>query len=263
MRAALRQPGWAAFLVTFAVAAAFLVASQPQPAPAAAQVGPPTEEDEGLLAEGRQLYLTGCSSCHGPDGRGTEQGPSLLRSGEAGAYYYLSTGRMPLNDVGDQPRRKRPAYTPAEIDLLVTYVGSLGSGPEIPRVRPGEGDLAEGGELYRSNCAPCHTASAIGGALSYGRAAPALRPSEPLQIASAVRVGPGQMPVFDEQAIGEEELDDLVRYVRHLDDPEDRGGVSLGNAGPIPEGAVAWVFGMGALLLAVYWIGTRQQKDPE
>jgi ubiquinol-cytochrome c reductase cytochrome c subunit len=227
-------------------------------------VGDPGDgDDQALIAEGRELYETGCSSCHGPDGRGVveedgdERGPSLENSGEAAAYYYLSTGRMPLANSEEQPKRKEPAYSPEEIEALVAYVGTLGNGPAVPDVDPEAGDLALGGEVFRANCQACHGASGTGGALSYGRAAPRLTSATPKQIASAVRVGPGEMPVFGPNVIDQEELNGLVRYVRYLADPEDPGGLPIGRTGPIPEGFVAWLIGMVALLGLVVWIGTR------
>ncbi|HVE45444.1 MAG TPA: c-type cytochrome [Acidimicrobiales bacterium] len=250
-----------ALTVTLA-AAAWLASPLPSnQAEASGQAASRQAEDE---SDGRQLYLTGCSSCHGAEGAGTQRGPSLKSSGAASAYYYLSTGRMPLADEQAQPRRKEPAYPAAEIDALVEYVASLGDGPPVPHVDPAKGDLAEGGVLYRSDCAPCHTAAGIGGALSYGRAAPSLHSSGPLQTAAAVRVGPGQMPPFGPEELNQEELDSIVRYVQYLRSPPTPGGAALGSAGPIPEGFVAWVFGVGALVLAVLWIGKRQtSKGPE
>lgn len=204
---------------------------------------------------GRELFVTGCSSCHGPEGRGTNQAPPLLNSGAASAYYYLSTGRMPAANSREQPQRKEPAYSPEQIRLLVDYVASLGTGPDVPDVGPGR--VAEGGELYRANCAPCHSAAGIGGALSYGQAAPTIHPSTPRQIAAAIRTGPGQMPVFGRDTISDQDVDDIVAYVRYLQSPANPGGARLGGAGPIPEGAVAWLFGMGLLALATAWIGKR------
>jgi ubiquinol-cytochrome c reductase cytochrome c subunit len=223
------------------------------------------DDDPGdeLRERGRELYVTGCSSCHGSDGSGVEapdgsvRGPSLRRSGEAAAYYYLSTGRMPLASSEDQPRRKRPAYSRDEIDALVAYVASLGRGPVLPSVDPSDADLAEGGVLYRANCQACHSASGSGGALGYGRAAPRLGPADPVEIAAAVRSGPGQMPVFGPDTLSNRQLADLVRYVEHLDDPADPGGLAIGRTGPVPEGFVAWLIGMVALLVLVAWIGTR------
>ncbi len=222
--------------------------AQESPAPA----GPPEEA-------GRQLFVTGCSSCHGVDGRGTDRGPSLEHSGGAGAYYYLSTGRMPLTAEG-QPRRKDPAYDPAQIGLLTAYVASLGDGPPVPAVDPAQGDLALGGELYRASCAACHSAAGIGGALSYGGYAPPLRQSEPQQIAAALRIGPGNMPLFAPAVFDDHQVASLVRYVRFLQHAPNPGGARLGGAGPIPEGFVGWVFGIGALLAATLWIGTRMNQ---
>lgn len=210
--------------------------------------------------DGRQLYVTGCSSCHGLDGRGTPRGPSLESSGEASAYYYLSTGRMPLADE-TQPRRKPAAYSRQEIDLLVDYVASLGNGPPLPHLDLKGADLAEGGVLFRSNCGPCHTAAGIGGALSSGGVAPSVQPAAPLEVAAAIRSGPGQMPLFGPEALSDEEVDSIVRYVRFLESPPTPGGAALGGAGPIPEGFVAWIFGVGSLILAVLWIGKLQERN--
>jgi len=220
-------------------------------------------DDDELVERGADLYATGCSSCHGPDGGGIEiedggaGGPSLENAGEAGAYFFLSTGRMPLANTEEEPTRKEPAYDDDEIDALVAYVASLGDGPELPQVDTDGADLAEGGALYRANCQACHSASGSGGALSYGRAAPRLSDATPRQIGSAVRVGPGQMPVFGPNAIGEDQLDSLARYVIYLRHPEDPGGLPIGRTGPIPEGFVAWLIGLVALVVLVAWIGTR------
>lgn len=243
-----------------------------------ASAAPPTGPDP-LIEQGRDLYLTGCASCHGADGagvriadpgdgignevlndadgRGELRGPSLLESGEAAAYYYLSTGRMPLGNTDDQPRRKEPAYTEEEIDALVAYVGSLGDGPPVPEIHLDDADVAEGGVLFRANCQACHSAFGSGGALSYGRAAPSLHSSEPTEVGAAIRVGPGQMPVFGPDAISDEELDDVAAYVELLRTPDNPGGLQIGRNGPVPEGFVVWLFGIGGLLLVVAWIGGR------
>ena len=223
-----------------------------------------TGGEQGTEVTGEELYLTGCSSCHGVDGRGLEgRGPSLEQAGAAGTYYYVRTGRMPLADVDEQPRRKEPAYSADEIDRLVDHVASLGDGPDLPDVDLSRADLAEGGELFRSNCAACHSAAGIGGALSYGRAAPSLDDSERRVVAAAVRVGPGQMPAFGQRALTDRELDSVIAYVDHLQDPPTPGGAALGGAGPLPEGFVAWVLGIGALLLASLWVGRRMSHSSE
>ena len=65
-----------------------------------------------MVAQGRQLFLTGCVSCHGADGVGTDLGPTLIGVGAASADFQLSTGRMPAANGKDrQATRKPPAYT--------------------------------------------------------------------------------------------------------------------------------------------------------
>jgi ubiquinol-cytochrome c reductase cytochrome c subunit len=220
-------------------------------------------DGDELVARGQELYETGCVSCHGPggvgrdSGRGEAYGPSLEGAGAASAYYQLSTGRMPLADSSDQPIRNDPAYSPDEIEALVAYVASLGDGPALPDVDTAGADLAAGGQVFRANCQPCHSASGSGGALSYGRSAPSLGAATVTEVGAAVRAGPGQMPVFGADSISPEELDDLAAYVEYLRNPEDPGGVPIGRTGPIPEGFVAWLVGIPALLICVAWIGTR------
>jgi ubiquinol-cytochrome c reductase cytochrome c subunit len=222
-----------------------------------------TATDNTLVDRGHALFETGCVSCHGENGRGVVtpdgeiRGPSLQQAGEAAAYYQLSTGRMPLADPRDEPVRKRPAYGDADIDALVAYVGSLGNGPPLPAMNVQGANIADGGELFRANCAPCHSASGAGGALSYGNAAPPLTHSEPLQVGAATRSGPGQMPVFGPDVFDDRQLSDIAAYVQYLRKPQDPGGIPIGRTGPVPEGFVAWFFGMGAFLAFVGWIGTR------
>lgn len=214
-------------------------------------------------ARGQELFAVGCSSCHGSNGEGVTtpdnrlRGPSIQQSGEAGAFYELSTGRMPLADSDDLPQRKRAVYNAEDIAALVAHVGSLGDGPALPNVDVSSADVARGGELFRANCAPCHSASGAGGALSYGRAAPLLGSATPAEVGAAVRSGPSQMPVFDESLLSQPELADVAAYVEYLRAPEDPGGLPIGRIGPVPEGFVAWFFGAGALLAIVAWIGTR------
>lgn len=206
------------------------------------------------------IYQRDCAYCHGDDGAGTARGPSLRAAGPALTDYMLSTGRMPIDDPDDSLERSRPAYPPAVVEALVDYVDGLagGGGEPIPDVDPGRGDVAVGGDLFRLQCAPCHQWSGGGGALLYGPA-PGLGPSTPVQVGEAVRTGPGTMPAFSEAVISDRELDSIAAYVEYLDDPRDRGGWGLGHLGPLPEGFVAWLVGVGALLLFTHRIGEQRR----
>jgi ubiquinol-cytochrome c reductase cytochrome c subunit len=225
----------------------------------------------------RAVFLADCAVCHGSDGRGTARGPSLEGVGRASIDYQLTTGRMPLTAVGranDQPgaplqplpdkflgdpdktpNHHRPAYPPATLAALEDYVVGLtgGGGPDIPRL--GGGNLAEGGSLFRLECAACHAWAGDGGALVH-REAPGLHEATDTQIAEAIRIGPGQMPAFGAAALTDEQLASVVAYVRYLDRPNDRGGNALWHLGPFAEGGVA-LAAVGALLLFVRWIGER------
>ncbi len=162
-----------------------------------------------------------------------------------------------LADPTAEVRRRPPAYPPAMIQALVGYVTSIApGGPPIPAVHLNGTDLAAGGQVFRLQCAACHSWSGVGGAL-YQRPAPSLRAATPTQIAEAMRTGPGQMPAFGTAAVPADQLDDVVAYVRYLDSPQNRGGQPLWYLGPVAEGAVAIVLGLGALLLGIRWIGSR------
>jgi ubiquinol-cytochrome c reductase cytochrome c subunit len=215
--------------------------------------------------------------CHGADASGTNRGPSLQAVGKAAIDFWISTGRMPLVDIGRNPRsqynqpppgqllgdpdatpsRHKPMYDPATIQALVTYVSSIAPGGlPIPAVQTQGADVARGGQVYRLQCAACHSWSATGGAL-YQREAPSLHSATPTQVAEAVRTGPGQMPAFGTSAIAQDQLDDVVAYVEYLDHPDDRGGWDLWHLGPVAEGGLALIVGLGAFLCMVRWIGER------
>jgi ubiquinol-cytochrome c reductase cytochrome c subunit len=216
----------------------------------------PAQADERAVAT---LYREDCAVCHGGSGGGSDRGPTLVGTGRAGLDYYLTTGRMPLDEPDDVPTRHHPRYSPETIRALIEYVWVLTgrTGPDIPRIDTARADIARGGDLYRLNCAACHSWAGTGGALSQ-REAPSIRPSTPTQIAEAIRVGPGWMPAFGTAAIGDKELSDVVAYAHYAARPKNRGGEPLGHVGPLAEGAVSVFVGLGFLLLCTLWIGTRE-----
>jgi ubiquinol-cytochrome c reductase cytochrome c subunit len=221
-------------------------------------VGPWAGGQESPADEGARLFAVGCASCHGPQGEGSENGPSLVGVGPAAVDFMLSTGRMPLSDPDQEPTRQAPEYSPDEIEALVAFVGSLGSGGEaIPFVSPEAGDLALGRDIYSANCLACHGAGGQGATVGGGQIAPPLNRATAVQVAEAVRVGPGAMPRFSDELIDQHELDSLVRYVMDLRTEPSPGGLDLGRVGPVVEGFVGWVVGLGLLLLVIRLTGTK------
>jgi ubiquinol-cytochrome c reductase cytochrome c subunit len=243
-------------VLTLAAAAAlagFAIAVWAQPPTTADSAAAPVPES----TEGKALFEEGCSSCHGFDGKGVkEQGPSLVGAGEAAADFYLRTGRMPLGQVGDEPLRGEPRYSNSQIEALVEYVGSLGEGPRIPAVDPSEGDVAEGMELFTDSCAGCHAISGKGG-VAIGGYAPPLGEATPTEVGEAIRVGPYLMPKFNEESISPQQVNSIAAYVELTQEPEDAGGFGIGHIGPVPEGLVAWLAAVAALLLVARVIGER------
>ena len=206
------------------------------------------------LSEGRDLFTARCSSCHGMNGEGTAYGPSLQDVGAAAADFELRTGRMPFTGPpGSQATRKPPAFNEHEIQALVAFVASLDNGPAIPDPRIDPRLLSDGQHLFIANCAPCHGATANGGAVGGGALAPPLDRATSVEIAEAMLIGPGQMPVFS--ALAATDRDAIVTYLLQLRTAPNPGGLSIGGIGPVPEGFVAWVVGMGMLLIVAVLVG--------
>ena len=210
-----------------------------------------------VAESGEGLYQESCASCHGPGGEGTGAGPSLEQAGAAAADFQLRTGRMPLSEPDDQAVRKKSPFTESQIDALVDYVASLGSGPPIPEVDIEGRATAPGQELYAANCAPCHGTGGTGGAAGPGALAPSLFRAEPVEVAEAMITGPGEMPVFD---LSERERNDIVAFVHYLQNERDPGGTDIGGIGPVPEGYVAWLLGGTAVIVLCLFIGHRRER---
>lgn len=234
------------------VAAVAAVAWRPSAGPAGT-----TEERSG-----RSTWLADCAVCHGPRGAGTDRGPSIRASGTALVDFMVRTGRMPVDQPDDRLERGPVRYDEPEIRDLVIYTGSFVRGPRAATPDLTGADLAAGAEQYRENCAACHQAAGAGGALAYGDLAPPLDRASARVTAEAIRTGPGNMPRFDPSILDDRGLVDVTAYVQHLRQrPGDRGGWAFGHLGPVPEGLIAWVLGLGALVIAIRLIGTVRRDD--
>ncbi|MBD0419970.1 c-type cytochrome [Streptomyces sp. TRM S81-3] len=217
------------------------------------------------IDEGKKLYAVGCASCHGTGGQGTTDGPSLVGVGAAAVDFQVGTGRMPAQQPGAQVPRKKVIYSQAEIDQLAAYVASLGAGPVIPteeQYGPEGADIAEGGELFRTNCAQCHNFTGKGGALTHGKFAPTLEDVDPKHIYEAMQTGPQNMPSFPDTTLSEENKKDIIAYLDAVngEETESPGGLSLGGLGPVSEGLFGWIFGLGACIAVAVWVAARTAK---
>ncbi len=211
------------------------------------------------VEEGGKLFAANCATCHGMGAAGTNSGPSLIGVGAAAVDFQVGTGRMPMQMNGPQAEEKPVQFTDEQVKALANYVASLGPGPAIPEagVLDEKGDAANGGELFRTNCAMCHNVAGAGGALTEGKFAPALDTVTGVHIYEAMVTGPQNMPVFNDLNISPQGKADIITYLKYLDKNPSPGGLDLGNLGPVSEGLFAWVFGLGILIGCAVWLGKK------
>ena len=213
------------------------------------------------IEEGKQIFLKGCSSCHGLNAEGASIAPSLIGVGAASVDFQVGTGRMPMADMSTQAMRKPRVYNEEETAALAAYVASLAPGPAIPGESElnyeRDGNSAEGGELFRNNCAMCHNFAGQGGALSQGKYAPTLMGVEPKHIYEAMVTGPQSMPVFSDKTITPEEKLSMIKWIKAAEAEPNLGGATMGRIGPVTEGLLAWVLGLGLLIGIAVWLTTR------
>jgi len=219
------------------------------------------------IAEGKQLFAVTCASCHGNAAQGTAQGPSLVGVGAAAVDFQMSTGRMPAKDIGAQVPEKPVTFTTQQIHAIAAYIASLGGGPAIPsaaQVSPIGANTALGQSLFITDCAQCHNFDGAGGALTNGRYAPALNRATPTQMYEAMLTGPEAMPVFSDTTITPAQKRAIISYITKLRAEPNPGGFSLGRIGPVTEGIVGFLGGIGVLIFLAMWItmkrrGTRDE----
>ncbi len=231
------------------------------------------QASQSTVAEGRRLFLVGCSSCHGENGegiltkKGTQLGPPLAGVGAAAVDFQVGTGRMPMARPGVQAEKKQAVYSPEEITALAAFVASLGPGPALPEEENYNTDdldeeaVARGGRFWRTNCTACHNFAAKGGALPNGKYAPALDGVSNKHIYEAMLTGPQQMPVFSDTVLKPEEKRDIIAYVRSLQEQPKYGGTTLGSLGPVSEGLAGWLVGIGGLVGFCVWIASHSVRS--
>jgi ubiquinol-cytochrome c reductase cytochrome c subunit len=254
--------GFVVLLLGLVVAGGLYAAFAPKPA--TAETASTHDVDAG-----RKLFLIGCASCHGKNAtgietkRGANYGPTLIGVGAAAVDFQVGTGRMPMAKSAPQAPKKDPEYTAEETKQLAAYIASLAPGPVIPDSEYTDisgktaEQIREGGEFFRTNCTACHNSVGAGGALPGGKYAPALDGVSAKHIAEAMITGPQQMPVFSDDVITPEDKSNIIAYIRQVQDQPNYGGVAGGGLGPVSEGLITWIVGIGGLLIAAIWIGAH------
>ena len=242
-----------------AIAVVYAAITGPGGAATAATASGPSAAD---IAAGKALFADSCSSCHGMNAAGTSEAPSLIGVGAAAVDFQVSTGRMPAKETGPQMPRKPPVFSTTQIHQLAAYIESLGGGPPIPsaaQVSPAGADVALGQQLFITDCAQCHNFAGAGGALTFGKYAPALTQATYTQFYEAMVTGPEAMPVFSDTTITPQQKRDIIAYITRVRSEPNPGGFSLGRIGPVTEGIVGFLGGIGALVFAALWITLKRR----
>ena len=220
-------------------------------------------EDTSTLSaaaqQGKGYYDQSCASCHGNAGQGVAgRGPSLLGVGSAAVEFQVTTGRMPMTRQEGQAEAKKPQFTDDQARDMGAYIEALGGGPVLPPGDDlhGKADASTGGELFRVNCAACHSFTAGGGALSSGKYAPSINSTD-RQIYAAMLSGPQNMPVFGDNQLTPQQKEDIIAYIQNMKSDQDPGGWGIGRLGPVPEALVIFLVGLVGLVLATLWIAGK------
>jgi ubiquinol-cytochrome c reductase cytochrome c subunit len=227
-------------------------------ASAAGGAGAQEPVDPAAVARGEQIFTAQCAECHGIDGQATEQAPALREVSRAYADLVLRTQRMPPGDPEGQTKGNI-RYTDEDRAAVVAFMSErFGIEGEIPD--PPEGDPARGREIFATNCAACHGSTGAGGVAGAGAFTPNLIGLDEVTLASAVRVGPFQMPRFSEDQIDDEGLGDIAAF---MDEVAEEPGTLLGFGELNPVFASGFVFAMSVIvLLSCMWISGRVALFP-
>jgi ubiquinol-cytochrome c reductase cytochrome c subunit len=232
-----------------------------------AAAAPVSGPSSASIAKGADLFAKNCATCHGLDAQGTSVAPSLIGVGAAAVDFQVGTGRMPAKQNAAENGRKplAPDFAgkngPENIRAVADYIESLAGGPAIPtpaQVSTEAGDVGRGQQLFIANCAACHNFVGAGGALTYGKYAPALNQATPTEIYEAMLTGPEAMPNFSDSTLTPQSKRDIIAYVTGKSAEVNPGGFSLGRIGPVTEGIVAFLGLLFAMVLAAMWIAAKQ-----
>lgn len=220
----------------------------------------PASAQEGELADpavfAETSYANNCTECHGSDGRGarvpgTDRRAPAIAGSDVGVPYVdlvLRTGRMPPAGDPFDNRARDVFYTDAERQAMVDWMAEEfdleGTIPEV-----GEGDVAEGLELFALNCAHCHGNAGAGGTAGQAAWTPRVDDVGEIAVAEAIRVGPFEMPAFSEEQLSDDDVASIAAYLRAVDEEEGTPVLGLVELNP--------VFASGFVgLLAVMLIGS-------
>lgn len=116
---------------------AAVAADLPTNTPAAQAAAPAQAAPQGNAENGKQLFLTSCSACHGPEGKGVKGlgkdmtgSEFIAKLSDDELLAFINTGRSvgdPLNTTGVTmpPKGGNPALTDEQIRDIIAFMRSI------------------------------------------------------------------------------------------------------------------------------------------
>jgi len=80
---------------------------------------------------------------------------------------------------------------------------------------------------------------------------------EPKYIYEALITGPQSMPVFSDKTITPAEKLSLIKWIKSAEAEPNLGGATMGRIGPVTEGLLIWILGLGLLIAVAVWLTTK------
>lgn len=189
-------------------------------------------QENADLERGRTLFSNGCGTCHAlTEARAAANiGPNLdyafAEARESGMDQDTIEGVVAYQIENPRPAEEdnTAEYMPANIyegqdaEDVAAYVASVAG---VEGIQPPE--LGDGATIFGDLCSGCHQLDAAGSAGGVGPALDDVLPGQDAdEISNSIRnpedeispgFDPGIMPVFDENAVPDENLEDLVQYL--------------------------------------------------
>jgi cytochrome c oxidase cbb3-type subunit 3 len=200
--------------------------------------------------DGAELFARNCAACHGSHGTGGVGVPLALPD-----FQYGVTDQFLRRTIRHgRPGRVMPSFSEfsdAEVNALVKYIRSWAPGRTIEHpTHEVKGDPQRGKALFAQNCAVCHGANGEGGTgtgvtFSRPRDLPIIAPalnnpgflaaaSDQLIKAAVMNGREGTpMPSFRKKGLTEQQINDVVSYVRSFENTPNPNEVGSATDEPI------------------------------
>lgn len=144
---------------------------------------------------GPELYAANCASCHGADAAGLDGRPDVRCTVHSRITDAVRNGRG--DAATGMPAFSTTQLTNDQLTLITDWLGTLCSGAAS--------------DLYASNCATCHGATAGGGRNADGVRGPDIQCTEGGDVGEALSQGEGGMPAFPSLVDSASKLAQFIR----------------------------------------------------